>query len=288
MKQLFFALLAVFLCVEGESQTITLNDDICFVSNVFTKSGTVNGRSRFVWDINRIEWSGTRWEIWQNSILLYHNVANTMEPPCSAPFPWWDHNGCDLLGPLSVTGACDNTVLASNVHQLEGNVIGRKIELFWEFSNENVISEYEIQHYNENEEWEVLASMSISDDVNHFSHEDVLIGVHYYRVMTKSEGGNINYSNTVGLVLQFAPGELHVSNPVDDGFVKISYVSDLNTHMDCQIYGMNGGIINFQKFPIEVGENSLKMDISQLLPGQYFLKGLIDGAVIVKPLIVLR
>lgn len=105
-----FAMLILFTTGSYGQGNISLNfeHDNCAAppqSGTYSPQGTLNGKPRYVKDVNHyIQWSGSRWEIYSNNSLsnsmTHYNTSNTSKLPCSG---WVASFGCFLP---NVTGDC--------------------------------------------------------------------------------------------------------------------------------------------------------------------------------------
>lgn len=104
---------------------------------------------------------------------------------------------------------------------------------------------------------------------------DPLKGMNYYRLKMTDADGKVSYSNIVALlnavkgfdIISIAP------NPVVDGNFKLNVASAQAGKMDIAIFDMQGRLVNKQNLSLIAGYNNVPVNITNLSPGSYTIRG---------------
>jgi len=110
-----------------------------------------------------------------------------------------------------------------------------------------------------------------------FDHTDTnpLKGMNYYRLKIVDVDGKVTYSTTVAL-LNAVKGFDMVSiapNPVVSNHFKLNVASAQAGKMEVVIFDMQGRLVNRQTLTLIAGYNSMPVNVANLAPGTYTIKG---------------
>jgi hypothetical protein len=99
--------------------------------------------------------------------------------------------------------------------------------------------------------------------------------MNYYRLKIVDADGKVTYSTTVALlnavkgfdIISIAP------NPVVDNNFKLNVTSAQAGKMEISIFDMQGRLVNRQTLSLIAGYNSMPVNVANLSPGTYTIKG---------------
>ncbi len=110
-----------------------------------------------------------------------------------------------------------------------------------------------------------------------FDHTDAnpLKGMNYYRLKMVDAAGKVTYSTTVALlnsvkgfdIISIAP------NPVVSNNFRLNIASAQSGKMEFVIFDMQGRLVNRQTLSLIAGYNSMPVNVANLAPGTYTIKG---------------
>jgi len=108
-----------------------------------------------------------------------------------------------------------------------------------------------------------------------YTDANPLKGMNYYRLKIVDADGKITYSTTVALlnavkgfdIVSIAP------NPVVENHFKLNVASALAGKMELVIFDMQGRLMNRQTISLIAGYNSMPVNVANLSPGTYTIKG---------------
>jgi len=108
-----------------------------------------------------------------------------------------------------------------------------------------------------------------------YTDGDPLKGMNYYRLKIVDADGKITYSTTVALlnavkgfdIVSIAP------NPVVSNNFKLNVASAQAGKMEIVIFDMQGRLVNRQTLTLIAGFNSMPVNVVNLSPGTYTIKG---------------
>jgi len=110
-----------------------------------------------------------------------------------------------------------------------------------------------------------------------YTDNDPLKGMNYYRLKMTDADGKVSYSSIVALlnavkgfdIISIAP------NPVVDGNFKLNVASAQPGKMNIDIFDMQGRLVNRQSISLIAGFNNAPINVSDLSPGTYTIRGTI-------------
>jgi Secretion system C-terminal sorting domain len=108
-----------------------------------------------------------------------------------------------------------------------------------------------------------------------YTDTDPLKGMNYYRLKIVDADGKVTYSTTVAL-LNAVKGFDMVSiapNPVVTDNFKLNVASALAGKMEIHIFDMQGRLVNRRTLSLIAGFNSMPVNVANLAPGTYTIKG---------------
>lgn len=108
-----------------------------------------------------------------------------------------------------------------------------------------------------------------------YTDTDPLKGMNYYRLKVVDADGKITYSTTVALLNAVKGFDIiHIApNPVVSNNFKLNVASAQPGNMEISIFDMQGRLVNRQALSLIGGYNSIPVNVANLAPGTYTIKG---------------
>ncbi len=160
-----------------------------------------------------------------------------------------------------------------------GWTLERINELRWETASETDNAYFIIERSTDGMTFEKIGEMKgaiNSQTTQSYTYQDkeVSSGVYYYRLQAVDISGETEIVSKVIRLEQINKDffiQKITPNPADD-FINLSFISDINTIIELNIYDIKGRILHSQKLEPIVGANNMKLNIASYPKGIYFLQ----------------
>ena len=143
-------------------------------------------------------------------------------------------------------------------------------QLYWQTNGENNTDNYEIEYSADGAKWMILGTQKAGGNSAavlrySYTHNNLLKGIHYYRIKQNDLNGTYSYSNIVWLVYKPVSNDMVVyPNPVLQNEVNVL----LPQTALVQLYNSAGALVYSQK----LSEGKQQIDVKNLAKGTYILK----------------
>lgn len=139
------------------------------------------------------------------------------------------------------------TTLAAGFSAIRAYVQDKDIMVEWSYPDQQNISQYEIEHSVNGTDFLSAGTQQVVLNGNpkyQWLHISPLPGDHYYRIVAKSTGGQLIYSQVVKLNIgRFAPGISIYPNPVANRQLNLRFTEMEKGYYSLRIYSINGQLI---------------------------------------------
>ena len=152
-----------------------------------------------------------------------------------------------------------------------------EVEINWNTTQEASIDYYDVERAAVNQSFEKIITIkakALPQNSYQYIDNNAIEGDSHYRLKMVGKDGNFTYSNVVTLTngeYENTIGEAY-PNPVVDKFVTIDITAKENSSWSVRTVDIAGHTVKLQNADLVKGVNKLKVDLSVLATGIYFLK----------------
>lgn len=169
----------------------------------------------------------------------------------------------------------------------------KSIDLLWTTSTETANEKFVVEESQNGITFQPIgevAGSATASTANDYKYvvDQPRNGLAYYRLKQIDFDGAFNYSNVVVVDFQGAYTQ-HVQvypNPNGTGQLNLSYFSESPQVLAVSVIGMAGKTLVRQEQTINLGNNELQLDVSNLTPGVYLMKIAHENGVVSRKVVV--
>lgn len=175
--------------------------------------------------------------------------------------------------------------LSFEAHKLEG-----KVQLVWATASEENNSHYVVQRSSNGDEWttvEEVLGMGTTVSITEYDAYDLKpsSGINYYRIKQVDYDGNFEFSKTVGVYYENDFQNLRITPNPASNVATISWDVKLR-EAQVELYSTNGVLL--EVFEVLPGLEHLRVDLTSVKNGMYFIKLMSTESEITQPLMIAR
>ncbi|MBL0355994.1 MAG: T9SS type A sorting domain-containing protein [Chitinophagaceae bacterium] len=170
-------------------------------------------------------------------------------------------------------------ILPISLLNFTGSEAGKKVQLYWQTSNEINSSYFELQKSTDGNNFETFATTTAKGNttINNYQGTDDLFFYHYktiyYRLKMVDINGTYKYSTIVMITLDVAVKNSIKAWPLPfTNNLNIAYTSDTDETVKISIHSINGAAVTTISSNVKKGNNVINLNQAQsILPGTYLL-----------------
>ncbi len=212
------------------------------------------------------------------------SICNYLSVPTNPANISGNTTGCNSR--LEVETACG--LLPVELIDFKSNIKGQDCLLAWRTASEHDNSHFEIEHSLNAISFEKIGRVegngtSVIGNTYEYLHPQIYNGVHYYRLKQFDFDGKFTYSQLATVEMSNGTDMQIYPNPVsgDEIYLKGDFLPETKNFM--LIYS-NGTLV--RSVPIEGNAVNQNINVSDLLPGIYFVEIIGDGGVVFRQKII--
>ncbi len=220
-------------------------------------------------------------KVYHFAVYEYNRLFGELYPPCGGCNP--DFSGHNYLLPggtgIEITGGA----LPILVNYIKGTKQGSKHLLNWKVTcistpRVTMVLERSADSRNFTGINSITADAIRCDQPFDYTDTDPLKGMNYYRLKMTDADGKISYSSIVALLNAFKGFDMVsiAPNPVITNEMNLNVASAQAGKMEISIFDMQGRLVNRQTLNLIAGFNSMPVNVANLAPGTFTIRGGID------------
>lgn len=286
MKSIFTVLFILFASTASFTQSVFVNNGVCFFGGEFTLNGTENGRNRYTVGIFEIKWDGSQWIIRSTFGFTYATTSTNSSPnPPSDAFATangtpYVADGTNCSGAtFSVTGSGTQAFLPVELIRFEADLKKTHVTLKWSTASELNNEKFEIERSQDGREFQKIGEVegkgTTSEQQEYsFEVERPRNGISYFRLKQIDFDGQFEISQVISVDFKGENGDVgeFYPNPSKSGIVNLDYTSQTDDEISITVFDVTGKLVVNQIQQVSNGDNNLSFDFSELNTGIYIVK----------------
>ena len=189
--------------------------------------------------------------------------------------------GVGEVTPIATPGACPDVPLAITLTDFDANSVDGSVMLEWSTQNETSNDFFAIEHSYDGREFNELKTVAgagtTSEKTSYeFLHENVVAGMHYYRLKQVDFDGLFSYTHVKSIDVK-SSNTVSILPTLVSNEMKVRLSENLNNDTPINIFDITGQMV--LETMINKDNNNMDIDVTALTSGTYFLILNIDGEI---------